>query len=67
MVHTEIKQRIIEIQDIFDIGAKGCSKAMSITVQSFRNRMSDKTGRNNFNEKNLQDLIAYIKTEAEKL
>lgn len=67
MEHNEIKERIIEIQTIFDIGAKGCAKAMNITPQSFRNRMSDLSGRNTFNRKNLTDLITYIKAEAEKL
>lgn len=67
MESTEITAEIERITTIFDMGAKGCAKAMGISVQAFRNKKSTGGHRDKFNEKNLQDLKEYIKKEAEKL
>jgi len=42
-------------------------KAMGISVQAFRNKKSQGSHRDKFNEKNLQDLIRYIKEVSSKL
>lgn len=62
-----IKEQIKQIIEKFGMDAKTCAIAMSITTQTFRNKMSDKNDRHKFNEKNLQNLKKYLKTEAEKL
>ena len=54
------KERIIEA---LDMGAK----AMGISVQAFRNKKSQGSHRDKFNEKNLQDLIRYIKEVSSQL
>lgn len=64
---TKITQDIERITEIFGMKASVCAKAMNITEQTFRSKKTDKNPRHCFNEKNLQDLIAYIKSEAEKL
>lgn len=67
MVHSEIKQRVEEIQVIFGMKSAVCAKAMGVTEQTFNKKKYDKVPEHTFNEKNLTDLINYIKTEAEKL
>ena len=57
----EITQEIARIIEALDMGAKGCAKAMGISVQAFRNKKSQGNHRDRFNEKNLKDLVAYIK------
>lgn len=67
MQHSELKNRIEQILETFDMGAKAAAKAMNITPGTFAKKRSDKVENHCFNEKNLQDLIHYIKQEAEKL
>lgn len=67
MVHSEIKQKVEEIQVIFGMKSEACAKAMGVSEQTFNKKKSDKVDYHCFNEKNLADLIAYIKAEAEKL
>lgn len=67
MVHSEIKQRVLEIQETFGMKAAVCAKAMGVTTQVFNLKKHDGTPEHTFNEKNLYNLIAYIKKEAEKL
>ena len=63
----QIKQEIQRIISIFDMGGKAAAKAMHITLGTYHKKLSDKVTNHCFNEKNLTDLITYIKTEAEKL
>ena len=63
----QITQEIERIIEALDMGAKGCAKAMGISVQAFRNKKSQGSHRDKFNEKNLQDLIRYIKEVSSKL
>mgnify|MGYP000981343946 FL=1 len=63
----QIKQEIQRIISIFDMGGKAAAKAMHITLGTYHKKLSDKVTNHSFNEKNLTDLITYIKTEAEKL
>lgn len=63
----EITQEIERIIEALDMGAKGCAKAMGISVQAFRNKKSQGSHRDKFNEKNLQDLIRYIKKISDQL
>ena len=63
----EITQEIERIIEALDMGAKGCAKAMGISVQAFRNKKSQGSHRDEFNEKNLQDLIRYIKKISDQL
>ncbi len=64
---TEIKEKVKEIMGIFGLKGSGVAKAMNITANVFGQKMSDKAPRNQFNQKNLNDLITYIKIQAEKL
>lgn len=62
-----IKEQIKQIIEAFGMDAKTCAKAMHITTQTFRCKLSDKNDRHQFNEKNLEDLKKYIKKEADKI
>jgi len=63
----EVKKEIERITNIFGMRADVAAKAMGITGGTFRKNKSDKSTRHNFNKKNLEDLITYIKEEACKL
>ncbi len=63
---TEIRSKIDDIIATFGMKADVASKAMHMSLQVYRNKRT-KTHLNKFNQKNLDDLISYIKTEADKL
>lgn len=64
---TEIKQKILHIVETFGMKGSVVAKAMHITEPTYNSKKNPKNDRHKFNEKNLQDLIHYIKQEAEKL
>lgn len=67
MDHFEIAKRIDDILNKFGMSGKIASKTMGVTYQTFRNKKNKNNESHSFNKKNLEDLIAFIKTEAEKL
>lgn len=62
----EPKEKIIKILDAFGMSGVRASEAMNIKPQTFRSKKNDIPG-HSFNEKNYQDLVDFIKKEAQKL
>lgn len=62
-----VEQEIYRIVDLFGMKASVIAKAMGISQQTFYSKKDPNNSRHHFNPKNLADLIAYIKTEADKL
>lgn len=67
MKTDEITREIQQIIETFGMKAEVCAKAMNITTQTFRCKLSDKNERHRFTEKNLEDLRFFIKNEAKNL
>lgn len=67
MDHSEIDKKVNEILDNFGMSGKVAAIAMGVTYQTFRNKKNENNESHSFNKKNLEDLIAFIKTEAGKL
>lgn len=67
MDHSEIDKRVNEILENFGMSGKVAAIAMGVTYQTFRNKKNENNESHSFNKKNLEDLIAFIKTEAGKL
>lgn len=67
MDHSEIDKKINEILNNFGMSGKVAAIAMGVTYQTFRNKKNENNESHSFNKKNLEDLIAFIKTEAGKL
>ena len=67
MDRNEITQKVEKILETFGMIGKVASHAMGVTEQTFRNKKNPNLSSHSFNQKNLDDLIAYIKLEAEKL
>lgn len=63
----DVKDKIQQVIDTFGMKDNIVAKAMGITVGVVRKNRSDKVPTHNFNEKNHNDLVVYIKNEAEKL
>lgn len=63
----DINQKIQQVIDTFGMKDDIVAKAMNISVGTVRKNRSDKATRHNFNGKNYNNLIAYIKKEADKL
>lgn len=64
---TEIAKEIERIMDIFGMTGVKAAEIMGFTVATFRNRKNPKNEQHKFVEKNIQDLKAYIRTEAGKM
>ena len=62
-----LEQKILNIVEAFGMKSGVVAKAMNITEATYNSKKNPKNDRHKFNEKNLQDLINYIKAEAEKL
>lgn len=67
MDHSEITKKIDDILETFGMSGKIAAKAMGVTYQTFRNKKNENNESHTFNNKNLEDLIVFIKSEAEKL
>lgn len=63
----ELEQKIEKIVETFGMKAEVIAIAMGVSKQTYYSKKDPKNTRHKFNEKNLQDLIHYIKQEAEKL
>lgn len=66
MDNIEISKKIQTVIDAFGMKDNVVAKAMGISVQTVRNNRSERATRHWFNEKNYNDLIAYIKKEVKK-
>lgn len=62
-----IKNRITEILDLFGITGARAAEIMGIKASTFNCKKNDNNTRHWFNQKNLDDLVGFIKKEAEKL
>ncbi len=63
----EITTKILEIAKTFEMKDAGLAKAMNIGVATVRKNKMTTLNTHKFNQKNLNDLISYVKSEADKL
>ena len=61
------KEKIQKIIDELGISSEIQAKAMKVSVQTIYNKQNDKVLKDNFNEKNYQDFVYYIKEKASQL
>ncbi|WP_018675735.1 hypothetical protein [Riemerella columbina] len=62
-----IKNRIIEILTLFGITGARAAEIMGVKASTFNCKKDDNNLRHWFNQKNLDDLVDFIKKEAENL
>lgn len=67
MENSEIRAQVLAIVETFGMKGKVVAKAMGITETTYNMKKVAAENGHSFNEKNLQDLVAYIKQEAGKL
>lgn len=67
MENTEIRAQVLAIVETFGMKGKVVAKAMGITETTYNMKKVAAENGHTFNEKNLRDLVAYIKQEAGKL
>ena len=64
MENTQIRAQILAIVETFGMKGKVVAKAMGITETTYNMKKSPVENAHSFNEKNLRDLVAYIKRQA---
>ena len=67
MENTEIRAQVLAIVETFGMKGKVVAKAMGITETTYNMKKVAAENGHSFNEKNLRDLVAYIKQEVEKI
>ena len=67
MENTQIRAQILAIVETFGMKGKVVAKAMGITETTYNMKKVATENGHSFNEKNLRDLVAYIKQEVGKL
>ena len=67
MENTQIRAQILAIVETFGMKGKVVAKAMGITETTYNMKKVAAENGHSFNEKNLQDLVAYIKQAVEKI
>ena len=67
MENTQIRAQILAIVETFGMKGKVVAKAMGITETTYNMKKVAADNGHSFNEKNLQDLVAYIKQAVEKI
>lgn len=67
MENTEIRAQVLAIVETFGMKGKVVAKAMGITETTYNMKKVAAENGHSFNEKNLQDLVAYIKQAVEKI
>ena len=63
----EIEKKVSHILETFGMSGKVAANAMGVAYQTFKSKKSVTVAGHSFNEKNLSDLVDYIKREAGKL
>jgi len=67
MENSEIRAQVLAIVETFGMKGKVVAKAMGITETTYNMKKVAAENGHSFNEKNLRDLVAYIKQEVEKI
>lgn len=67
MENTEIRAQVLAIVETFGMKGKVVAKAMGITETTYNMKKVAAENGHSFNEKNLRDLVAYIKQAVEKI
>lgn len=67
MENTQIRAQVLAIVETFGMKGKIVAKAMGITETTYNMKKVAAENGHSFNEKNLQDLVAYIKQAVEKI
>lgn len=67
MENSEIRAQVLAIVETFGMKGKVVSKAMGITETTYNMKKVAAENGHSFNEKNLRDLVAYIKQAVEKI
>ena len=67
MENSEIRAQVLAIVETFGMKGKVVAKAMGITETTYNMKKVAAENGHSFNEKNLQDLVAYIKQAVEKI
>lgn len=67
MENTQIRAQILAIVETFGMKGKVVAKAMGITETTYNMKKVAAENGHSFNEKNLRDLVAYIKQAVEKI
>ena len=67
MENTQIRAQVLAIVETFGMKGKVVAKAMGITETTYNMKKVAAENGHSFNEKNLRDLVAYIKQEVEKI
>lgn len=67
MENSEIRAQILAIVETFGMKGKVVAKAMGITETTYNMKKVAADNGHSFNEKNLRDLVAYIKQAVEKI
>lgn len=67
MENTQIRAQILAIVETFGMKGKVVAKAMGITETTYNMKKVAADNGHSFNEKNLRDLVAYIKQAVEKI
>lgn len=67
MENSEIRAQVLAIVETFGMKGKVVAKAMGITETTYNMKKVAADNGHSFNEKNLRDLVAYIKQAVEKI
>lgn len=67
MENLSIKERVVQILDTFGMSGKKAAEAMGVTHATFRKKKLESDPTHNFNQKNLDDLVSFIKQKTEGL
>lgn len=67
MENSEIRAQVLAIVETFGMKGKVVAKAMGITETTYNMKKVAAENGHSFNEKNLRDLVTYIKQAVEKI
>ena len=67
MENTQIRAQVLAIVETFGMKGKVVAKAMGVTESTYNMKKVAAENGHSFNEKNLRDLVAYIKQAVEKI
>lgn len=67
MENLSIKEKVVHVLDTLGMSGKKAAEAMGVTHATFRKKKMDSDPTHNFNQKNLDDLVAFIKQKVEEI